>query len=78
MVIHYVTEENNNEDVLRVLLIAYPKAVRKRCSQGWLPVHYAALSTQNAAVLRILLMAYPDTALLPTSRGGRNATALCC
>lgn len=34
--IHNATEENYNEDVLRVLLIAYPKAVRKRCSQGWM------------------------------------------
>mmetsp|Transcript_12625 Transcript_12625/g.15909 ORF Transcript_12625/g.15909 Transcript_12625/m.15909 type:complete len:815 (+) Transcript_12625:42-2486(+) len=59
--LHATCSHNPPESVMRILMEAYPEAVRATDSTGRLPLHHACCHGASERVIELLLMSHPES-----------------
>jgi ankyrin repeat protein len=63
MAVHQLSEQlYPNEDVLSLMIQAYPRSAKEADSKRWLPLHYACTTNLASGLVRLLLQSNPEAA----------------
>jgi ankyrin repeat protein len=63
MAVHQLSEQlYPNEDVLSLMIQAYPRSAKEADSKRWLPLHYAVTTNLASGLVRLLLQSNPEAA----------------